>query len=379
MSKYLVVAPGYPSDEDKYNNAFVHSRVKQYFQNNLNVEVFSVSKKQNNTVYQYDGVDVTVGTVEDLKLFLQKNNFDKILIHFAWEKTVKAILKVCPRTKLIVWVHGVEALGWYRRLFLFDLKRFYRFLGYILFNIKQMAFFRSFIRNKKIDVTFVFVSDWMKKILETDTLSKNKITNFVIIPNVVDDNVFKYHEKTYLDRFNILSIRPYANKKYANDISVKAIHELANYPEFSKLHFTFYGKGKLFFKTLKSLYKYPNVEIHESFLSQSEISNIHSENGIMLIPTRQDAQGVSMCEAMSSGLVPISSNNTAIPEYLNNECGYLTNNPHEIVLAILEMIKRPNVFLEKSKNASEFIQKKCSPEVVIKKEIELIEKNESQK
>ena len=36
-------------------------------------------------------------------------------------------------------------------------------------------------------------------------------------------------------------------------------------------------------------------------------------------------------------------------------------------------------FLEKSKNASEFIQKKCSPEVVIKKEIELIEKNESQK
>ncbi len=377
MSKFLVVTPGYPSNDNKYNNAFVHSRVIQYIKNGLNVDVFSVSKKQNST-YQYEGVNVVEGTLKDLSCYLKESKFDKILIHFAWEKTVKTILKFCPNTKLIVWVHGVEALGWYRRLFLFDIKKFYRFFGYILVNIKQMMFFRKFIRNKKVDVTFVFVSDWMKKILETDTLSKGRIRNFIIIPNVVDDNVFKYRKKKVNDRFNILSIRPYANKKYANDISVKAVNKLSKYPEFSKLHFTFYGKGKLFAKTLKSLYKYSNVEIHEQFLSQKEISIIHADNGIMLIPTRQDAQGVSMCEAMSSGLVPISSNNTAIPEYLSEECGYLTNNADDIVHAILEMVNNPDLFLKKSKNAFDFVRKKCSPKVVIQKELELIEKNESE-
>ena len=42
MKKYLVVVPGYPSEQNKYNNAFVHSRVKNYLKNNLDVEVFSV-------------------------------------------------------------------------------------------------------------------------------------------------------------------------------------------------------------------------------------------------------------------------------------------------------------------------------------------------
>lgn len=92
----------------------------------------------------------------------------------------------------------------------------------------------------------------------------------------------------------------------------------------------------------------------------------------MLIPTRQDAQGVSMCEAMSSGLVPLTSNNTAIPEYVYDDCGYLTNNYHELAAAIEELYYDSNLFLEKSKNASKNISELCSPKVVIKKELELI-------
>lgn len=97
----------------------------------------------------------------------------------------------------------------------------------------------------------------------------------------------------------------------------------------------------------------------------------------MLIPTRQDAQGVSMCEAMMSGLVPVTSNNTAIPEYVPENCGYLTNNYKELALAIKTMYFNQDEFLQKSKNAHEFIQKKCSSKVVIERELEVIksEKN----
>ena len=49
-------------------------------------------------------------------------------------------------------------------------------------------------------------------------------------------------------------------------------------------------------------------------------------NGIFICPTRQDAQGVSMCEAMSSGLVPITLYNTAIPECLPNDERLVNNN-----------------------------------------------------
>ena len=94
----------------------------------------------------------------------------------------------------------------------------------------------------------------------------------------------------------------------------------------------------------------------------------------MLIPTRQDAQGVSMCEAMSSGLVPVTSNNTAIPEYVNNECGYLANNVDELASAITEMYYNEKVFLAKSKKAHDFIFEKCSPKKVMTEELNLINK-----
>ena len=94
----------------------------------------------------------------------------------------------------------------------------------------------------------------------------------------------------------------------------------------------------------------------------------------MLIPTRQDAQGVSMCEAMSSGLVPVTSNNTAIPEYVNESCGYLGNNVDDLKDAIKEMYYNPDIFLKKSKKASQHINKICSPQIVINKELNLIKR-----
>ena len=93
----------------------------------------------------------------------------------------------------------------------------------------------------------------------------------------------------------------------------------------------------------------------------------------MLIPTRQDAQGVSMCEAMMSGLVPVTSNNTAIPEYVNDDCGYLANNYKELALAIKEMYYDEKKFVNKSKEANKHITKKCSSKIVMNLELAVIQ------
>ena len=370
--KILILCPGYPSEENLYNNAFIHTRVKNYKKNNLNIDIFSVNKKTEYKQYKYEGIIVNEGNYESLKKFLDKNKYDRILIHFAWRKILKTVISAKQTAKLIIWVHGVEALGWYRRLFLFEPKRFYKFFGYMLFNTRQLFFMHNFIRNKKIDKEFIFVSEWMKNILEKDSLSKGKIENYHIIPNVIDENLFNYIEKDEKQRFNILSIRPFASKKYANDLTVKAILELKKEPFFNKLKFSIYGDGKLFTSVTKPLIGLKNVQLHKKFLSQKEIAELHKKNGIMLIPTRQDAQGVSMCEAMMSGLVPVTSNNTAIPEYVNNNCGYLTNNYHELANAIKILYNNPSEFTEKSKNAHLYVREKCSQDIVIAREIEII-------
>ena len=373
MAKFLIVSPGYPSRDDKYNNGFVHSRVKNYQEKGLEFDVFSYDKGTPSN-YEYEGIKVIKGGKKEYIELLKQNKYEKILVHFGFAKIIKPLIKYTSDTPLIIWVHGTEALGWYRRLFAFNIKKAYRFLGYIILNTRQMLFLHTFINNNRIDKTFVFVSEWMKNIMETDTFSKGKISKYTIIPNVVDDKIFTYKEKSADDRLNILSIRSYQSKKYANDISVKTVQLLSKEPFFNKLTFSFYGDGRLFEKTIKPLREFKNVVIYQKFLNHKEIHQVHLKNGIMLIPTRQDAQGVSMCEAMSSGLVPVTSNNTAIPEYVNESCGYLGNNVDDLKDAIKEMYYNPDIFLKKSKKASQHINKICSPQIVINKELNLIKR-----
>ncbi|MDD4083630.1 MAG: glycosyltransferase family 4 protein [Sphaerochaetaceae bacterium] len=371
MIKYLIITPGYPSENNIYNNAFIHTRVKQYKKRGLKIVVFSLSNSKDD-MYIYENVEVIEGNYKKLQKILKTNSFPKILVHFGFKKILKTIYKNSPRSKLFIWVHGVEALGWYRRFFIFDIRKPHRFFGYIFINTFQLIFLHYFIRNKKVDKTFVFVSEWMKEVMEKDSLSFGKIKKYHIIPNVVGNKLFNYVEKKEIDRYNILSIRPYNSKKYANDLSVKAILLLSKKDFFTKLNFSFYGDGKLFDKTLRPLKNFKNINIYKKFLNQEEISNIHKKHGIMLIPTRQDAQGVSMCEAMSSGLVPITSNNTAIPEYVKKNCGFLTKNYKEIAESIEELYNNSKKFILFSKRASNHIQKLCSPDEVINKEIDII-------
>lgn len=369
--KYLLITNMYPKENNLYRNAFIHRRVKGYLEYNSNLEitVFVLNNKlEQINRYVFDSVKVIEGNKKILTKLVSEKNYDKLLVHFIDRHMMDVICRNNFDIPILVWVHGVEALGWYRRLFNFNVKEFPK---YVVQNTRQMLKFKQFIKkSKEKNVTFIFVSNWMKKVLEKDTLEK--IKNYEIIPNVIDTGLFKYNDKSPELRKKILLIRPFASKKYANDIAIKAIKYLSSWEHFSDLEFRMVGEGK-YFKTLTSkLKKYKNIFIQNQFLSQYEIANIHKEYGVFLCPTRQDAQGVSMCEAMSSGLVPVTSNNTAIPEFVDKESGFLTNNPMEIAKAIKKLYKNPEMFNQMSKNASRKINVKCGKDNTIAKELELI-------
>nr|WP_313107110.1 glycosyltransferase [Stutzerimonas nitrititolerans] len=149
---------------------------------------------------------------------------------------------------------------------------------------------------------------------------------------------------------------------------------LAETPFFSELEFRMIGDGPLFDEILEPLRKYPNVIIERRFLKQREISELHKEYGVFLCPTRMDAQGVSRDEAMASGLIPITNAVAAIPEFVDDGCGYLAGAEDYIGLAnaISEVYGAPHVFEKLSSASARRVRHQTSSEIVIDKECRLI-------
>jgi len=366
----LLVVPGYPTQAKPYNNMFVHSRVKAYRDQGLLVDVFSIGQHKETTVYE--GIPVEFGTPKTLALRLRSTRYAKILVHFPIAKTLKVLKKEAPLTPLVIWIHGYEAIHWRRRVLFFEPKHIHRLLGYIPINWLQRSSLRRFIQNSQAKLHLVFVSNWMREIFVLDVRVDLSQIPSSIIPNAIDTDTFQYVPKDQDSRFRVLSIRPYSSRKYANDLSVEAVLKLSKMPGFERFHFTFYGQGRLFKPLMDRLKHLDQVEIHETFLSHDQIRDLHRSHGVMLIPTRQDSQGVSMGEAMSSGLVPITSNNTAIPEFLDERCGYLAKDAQGLADALWALAQDPNLFLSKSAASAQRVRSQCGQDVILNQELNLI-------
>jgi glycosyltransferase involved in cell wall biosynthesis len=221
-------------------------------------------------------------------------------------------------------------------------------------------------------VAFVCVSRWMKNVMETDSFRHSHFID--VIPNPIDTETFKYFRKNPEDRKNILILRSFNSYKYAGDLIVRTIIELSSRPFFNELNFYLRGWGGMFDELTKPLKCFKNIEIHKGYIEQASIPDLHKKYGIILCHTRQDTHGVSMCEAMSSGLVPIASNNSAIPEYVEDRVtGFLPANCKEAADRIEYLYRNPDKFLEMSAAASESMMRIAGINEVIPKEMKLIE------
>ena len=370
----LSVAMGYPSDKEKYNNNFIHTRIKLYQRSGYNASMFLLSKKKN-TSYVYDNVNVTCGNGHDLVELVNKSlDIMCVCFHFITPEMINAIKHFRENLGVIIFVHGNEALWWYERIFpdrLGDFVHVIKFARYIIRNSISMARIRKSIADISDRSYFVGVSRWMIDVAKKNwKLSPD--THTVIIPNIVDNELFSYKERTDEKRLNVLMIRSFTSGKYALDIAMEIIKEIQKYPEAKKIHITVYGDGWLYEKYTNRIKMFDNVELHKGLLSHEEMAEVFSQNGFFICPTRQDAQGVSMCEAMCSGLVPISSPNTAIPEFLPTEYNLMFDSPSDSAKRIIDLIHNPEEYRELSKSVSEFIVTKCSPNETTDKEIELM-------
>ncbi len=370
-AKHLILTNIYPSYDDLYRNGFVHARVKAYQKEGANVDVFQLQKAQKLSYYEFDNVDVTRGAATELDNLLKSNNYKSILVHFLDEFMWDVLKNHIDKTKVFVWIHGSEIQPWHRREFNYTTQE--ELEKAKIPSAQRMKFWKSILKEPHPNLKLIFVSQYFAEEVQEDLELQIPNQNKVIIHNYINTDLFNYIPKDIEQRKKILSIRPYASRKYANDLSVEAILELSKKPYFNELTFHMMGDGILFDETLEPLKKFSNVHIERRFLSQSEIAALHKEYGSFLTPTRMDAQGVSRDEAMSSGLIPITNGVTAIPEFVDEECGVLADgdDAHGLAEGIAKIYENPELFQSMSKSAAKRVREQCGFEQTIGKELEL--------
>jgi glycosyltransferase involved in cell wall biosynthesis len=371
---YLIITNVYPEKNNYYQNMFIHRRALSYKEKGINVEIYRLNTSPGSVAsYSYEGIPVLISGEDELTRLLNAKPYKKILFHFVNERMYRAVRKSKAKyTPKLVWVHGYETTKWYRRWFNFyqSTKSLRSAINQAAGNQKQLDFMHHLYTTDDDDIKFIFVSNWYKeKIAEKDTNSIVK--NFHVIHNVIDDELFDYVAKSVEQRKRILTIRPFVSRTYANDLTVKAILRLKDRPFFNELVFDIYGQGPLFDETVEPIRNLPNVHLHNYFLSQEEIAKQHKSHGIFLCPSRMDSQGVSLGEAMSSGLVPVTNDICAIPEFIDDTCGYLAPKEDDSGLAdaIEHLYHNPHIFLEKSEEAAKRVRYQCGKSKMVQSEL----------
>ncbi|MEI7453785.1 MAG: glycosyltransferase [Actinomycetes bacterium] len=374
QAEHLLLTNHYPSYNDLYRNGFVHTRVRAYQARAVRCDVFRLRSDEAVSYHEFEDVNVVTGSQEVLHQMLYSGRYKRVLVHFLNEAMWQVLQHHIERIKIFVWVHGAEIQPLHRRDN-FENKQ-QRDAAKVQ-SEARMSFWRGLLRKMPDNLKLIFVSNFLAEVVMEDLGVRLPENHYEVLHNPIDTDLFAYHPKPTEQRKKILSIRPYASRTYANDLSVKAILALTGKPYFKDLEFRMIGDGKLFDEVLAPLCGFSNVYIERRFLTQAEIAALHREYGIFLCPTRMDTQGVSRDEAMSSGLVPITNAVAAIPEFVDDSCGILAPGEDADALAkgIALLYEQPLKFSAMSKAAAKRVRDQRSAKKVIHAELAVVLNN----
>lgn len=367
MRCFVISGIGYPSAADPYRGGFIHSRMKAYTTRGVECQVFTTNRGAGNTDYVHEGIPVAVGDFEHCVDLVSKLNPDRILVHFLSTFSTR-ILRWFPEIPAVVWVHGFEALSWRRRLYNISIDYPLKVVKNI---VRRAALRRFFTRNPRANVSVLFVSQWMRRVAQTDV--RYPFSGSSIVPNPVDSKLFAFERKSSGMVTRVLLLRPFSSRKYATDIALKAIGIVLRDPSGVSFRFSVYGTGRLFASQTRAFRSHPQVSLHNRMLHHAEMPKVFSEHGVILIPTRQDAQGVTMCEAMMSGLVPVTSPVDAIPEFVDQgESGLMGRSARDLARHLLDLAADGSRYQRLSAGAHAAMMRKASAADVTDRELAII-------
>ena len=376
QSDVLLLTNHYPSYQDLYRNGFVHTRVKAYLEQGVKVDLFRLRRDEPVSWHEYQGIQVCTASQHALRKMLSSGNYRHVLVHFLDAEMWDVLKDFIDQIRVTVWVHGAEIHPWHRRKY--NIQTPEQEKAAIAASETRMAFWHSVLKPMPLNLKLIFVSKYFAEEVMEDLGYRLPEAQYQIIHNPINTKLFNYIPKSIEQRKKILSIRPFASRQYANDLTVAAIVELSKEAFFNELEFRIIGDGPLYEETVAPISGFNNVTLEKRFVSQPEIAALHKEYGIFLCPTRWDSQGVSRDEAMASGLVTVTTNIAAIPEFtdIHSSCVVSPEDPKAIATTIVDLLKSAEVFDMISKNAAARIRKILDENIIIEKELREFYKNQ---
>lgn len=373
---FVLICNSFPGANQGYGGEFIRMRYAAYLEQGLSGSVIHLRRALSEgtqepfeqTCYKVLRLpDAHIGAVS--KILAQGHA--KVLCHSPTPNVQKALQKHVTHTRLNYWFHGFDVRD-YRRLYFNYSTAELAARKAALDEVMQWRKEANQICFGQPEITKIFVSNYLRNIAERDT----EITaqNSHIIPNYINGDVFAGAPKRPKQMNRILMLRSFSQRNYGGDIAVEAIKIASRWEGFENLHFTVRGFGHDFASATADLWAFPNVDIQEQYSSVAEMAELHREHGVFMCPTRFDTQGVSLGEAMASGMVCITNKTTGIPEFIDDTCGLLlpADNPRSMAKALFHVQAHADEFCQRGANAAKRVRAQCGADQTILREISLI-------
>ena len=372
---YVLVAVTYPHSW-RTGSEFVRQRVRAYAAAGLRGVVIDYSPLNVEPPTWHHEPDAEVLSLRHAELpsALQAAaaGGSPILAHSPTPEAIDQLRSCVPSGRLATWFHGYEVRD-YRRLH-----------GntdtYELMSIRHIRDAQNRERFRAAKALFadpgivkVFMSDVQRRYSEFDV--DVAADNFRIIPNFIDTQVYQARVRTPDEARRILLLRSFAAHNYAGDVAIKALDLCSRRDGFSDLEITVRGYGPRFRTAVSEIRRLDNVNVSEGFSRPAQMAALYDANGISLVPTRYDTQGVMLGEAMATGAVTITNPVAAIPEFTDTHSSLLPrgNDPRAFADAIWHLVEHPETMPARSAAAAERVRRQCGWEATIALELRLIE------
>ena len=371
--RVLIVAPGYVSATKSRAYTFVHARARGYIKFGDQVQVFvpptfasSIrSLKEVALSYIIDDVKVSKAPWSYFPKVASDFEPEVIAVHASNGLWLNHILEVGK--PMVLWVHGAEALieAFFNYYFPFSIRANVLKGLSLATDFLKLIFFRRFLL---MSDAVVYVSQWMRKIVEKYIGVRHPAA--FVIPNAIETNTFRRTNFDVETRRNKgISVRAFG-WKYGLDTAVLA------YSNLEGTCLTIIGIGPLerYLRKLANKYK-SNVKIKTEVIPHDGLSVIFNEYGYFVAPSRTEAQGVAMCEAMACGLPVIATKVGGIPEFVVDRFNGLLvppENPKELRRAVKLLVSDSALHRQLSENAINFVNNKLSCDKILRKEREVL-------
>lgn len=231
-------------------------------------------------------------------------------------------------------------------------------------------FFLSFLKKNSQYLDAIIVPTKQAQVFYNQLLPEAKV---ILIPAPIDVKLFRpFSNKNWLpdDTLRILVNARYVPYKRHEDVLRAALLLLKNNQKFSV---TFIGRGGENKKALQKRIIDLGLSKHVVFIqsvASTQMPEIYSSYDILVLPSRNEAIGLVVPEAMACGLPTISSDTVGANVYVqNNQTGYIykTGDYNELFLCLTNLYA-PGVLARFSDAAIERIQfftkEKCTQELL---------------